>query len=123
MHSPINTEGCADTICEQSRSRSELARQRLLSVRGEPLFIADLERALMIHYEVDRAQLQRVVPFELDLRDGAAFVSAVAFTLSGMRPRFGGRLAAWLLKPISTHHFLNVRTYVQMNGESGIFFL
>ena len=77
----------------------------------------------MIHYEVERKALQRVVPFELDARDGREFVSAVAFTLSKMRPRFGGRVAAWLLKPISAHHFLNVRTYVRVNGERGIYFL
>ena len=77
----------------------------------------------MIHFEVGPAALQQFVPFELDLRDGRAFVSLVAFTLSKMRPRFGGRIAAWLLKPISTHDFLNIRTYVRMNGETGIYFL
>jgi uncharacterized protein YqjF (DUF2071 family) len=77
----------------------------------------------MIHYEVDAGALQRVVPFELDLRDGRAFVSAVAFTLSGMRPRIASRVTGWLLKPIATHHFLNVRTYVRVNGEIGIYFL
>lgn len=79
--------------------------------------------ALMIHFEVESAALQRVVPFELDLKEGRAFVSAVAFTLSRMRPRISGRIAAWLLKPIATHDFLNVRTYVGANGEMGIYFL
>jgi uncharacterized protein YqjF (DUF2071 family) len=104
-------------------SLSESARERLLSLPGEPLFIADWMRTLMIHYEVEPAALQRVVPFQLDLRDGRAFISAVAFTLSRMRPRFCSRISAWLLKPISTHHFLNVRTYVRVNGETGIYFL
>jgi len=40
-----------------------------------------------------------------------------------MRPRFASRVAGWLLKPISTHNFLNVRTYVTVNGETGIYFL
>src|SRR5437870_3967624 len=102
---------------------SRLARHRLLSLRGEPLFIADWDRALMIHYEVDRAALQQVVPFEIDLCDGKAFVSTVAFTLRNMRPRFGGRLLAWMVRPIATHHFLNVRTYVRHGGEQGIYFL
>jgi uncharacterized protein YqjF (DUF2071 family) len=77
----------------------------------------------MIHYEVDPHLLQPCVPFELDLRDGRAFVSLVAFTLRRMRPRRGGRIGEWLLKPIATHEFLNVRTYVHANNEPGIFFL
>jgi uncharacterized protein YqjF (DUF2071 family) len=40
-----------------------------------------------------------------------------------MRPRRGGRIGEWLLKPIATHEFLNVRTYVRANDEPGIFFL
>ena len=77
----------------------------------------------MIHYEADPVALQSCVPFELDLFDGRAFVSLVAFTLRRMRPRRGGRIGEWLLKPIATHEFLNVRTYVRANDEPGIFFL
>lgn len=77
----------------------------------------------MVHYEVDPTALQRVVPFQLDLKDGRAFLTVVAFTLNEMRPRFGGRAVTRLLKPIATHHFLNVRTYVNVNGETGIYFL
>jgi hypothetical protein len=40
-----------------------------------------------------------------------------------MRPRRGGRIGEWLLKPIATHEFLNVRTYVRAQDEPGIFFL
>src|SRR6266567_6854101 len=104
-------------------SLSEAARARLLSVRAEPLFIADWSRVLMIHYEVDPVQLQRAVPFELDQHQGRAFVSVVAFTLRDMRPRLGGRFSAWLMKPISTHEFLNVRTYVKRAEETGIYFM
>src|SRR5258708_2906893 len=102
---------------------SEAGRRRLLSLRGEPLFIADWEQVLMIHYEVDAEALQDAVPFKLDLHDGRAFVSLVAFTMRGMRPRVGGRVASWLLKPIATHGFLNVRAYVRQGSESGIYFL
>lgn len=77
----------------------------------------------MMHYEVDAAVLQRTVPFELDLNEGRAYITLVAFTMRGMRPRFGGRLSAWLVKPLSTHHFLNVRTYVRHEGEAGIYFM
>src|SRR5436190_10191746 len=102
---------------------SEAARRRMLALPGEPMFYARWDRAVFIHYEADPASLQRNVPFELDLRDGRAFVSIVAFTLSRMRPRIGGRLGEWLFKPIATHEFLNVRTYVRHRGEPGIYFL
>jgi uncharacterized protein YqjF (DUF2071 family) len=95
----------------------------LLSLRGEPLFVADWLRVLMLHYEVDPLALQKVTPFELDLFRGRAFVTLVAFTIHSMRPRFGGRSAAWLLRPIATHHFLNVRTYVQCQHEHAIHFM
>ena len=98
-------------------------QRRILSRRGEPLFIAGWKNALMLHFEGDAEALQREVPFELDLRDGRAFVSLVAFTMQGMRPRAGGKLAAWLFSPIATHDFLNVRTYVRHGGERGIHFL
>ena len=67
--------------------------------------------------------MQRQIPFQLDLYEGRAFVSIVAFTLLRMRPRVGGRLGEWLFKPIASHDFLNVRTYVRHAGEPGIFFL
>ena len=113
----------APQLHRRQPSLSEAARARLLSVRGEPLFIADWDRVLMIHYEVDPVRLQRVVPFALDLHEDRAFVSLVAFTLRGMRPRWGGRLAAWLMQPIATHDFLNVRTYVRHGSETGIYFM
>jgi uncharacterized protein YqjF (DUF2071 family) len=101
----------------------EAGRRRLLSRPFEPLFYADWQRAVFFHYEVDRVALQREVPFALDLREGKAYVSLVAFTMHGMRFRFGGKLGAWLCRPIATHHFLNARTYVRHHDERGIFFL
>ncbi len=42
----------------------------MLSVLGEPLLIADWERVLFIHYEVDPELLQRAVPLRcFDSRD------------------------------------------------------
>lgn len=77
----------------------------------------------MLHYEVPPEKLQPFVPFPLDLRDGKAYVSLVAFTMRGLRPKRGGRLAALAFKPIATHELLNVRTYVRHDGEPGIYFL
>ena len=102
---------------------NETARKRLLSIRGEPLFYADWDNVIFIHYQTDPQELQRCIPYHLDLYDGSAFVSLVAFTMRGMRPRFGGSLSALFFKPISTHHFLNVRTYVTHQAEAGIYFM
>jgi uncharacterized protein YqjF (DUF2071 family) len=98
---------------------SAVARHRLLANRGEPLLTADWDRALMIHYEVDPAALRPIVPFPLDLRDGRAYVTLLAFTLRDMKPRRGGKLTEWLFRPIATHGFLNVRTYVRVGNETG----
>jgi uncharacterized protein YqjF (DUF2071 family) len=101
----------------------ERARRRLFSRRHEPLFLANWDRAMFVHYEVEAAALQRDVPFALDLREGRAYVSVVAFTMRGMRFSFGGCIGEWLCRPIATHEFLNVRTYVKHHGETGIYFL
>jgi|SRR6185312_1288370 len=108
---------------EAAAEIGEAARRRLFSVWGEPLFVADWLRPVFIHYEVPAAELQRDLPFELDLREGKAYVSLVAFTMRGMRPFHGGRLAAWLCRPIAGNEYLNVRTYVRHRGEPGIYFL
>jgi uncharacterized protein YqjF (DUF2071 family) len=102
---------------------SAAARERMLSRRGEPMFVAAWRRVLMMHFEVDADLLQRDVPFKLDRHEGRAFVSLVAFSMEEMRPCHGGKLAAWLFRPIATHDFLNLRTYVVCNGEPGIHFL
>lgn len=110
-------------IVATAATPSNAARIQMLSRRGEPLFLADWMRVLMIHLEVDAGQLRRAVPYQLDLYESRAFVTLVAFSMEDMHPRVGGRFGAWLFKPIATHDFLNVRTYVKHNGESGIHFL
>ena len=102
---------------------SHEAMGRMLATPGEPLLYADWDRVLMLHYEIDPAVLGPVVPFPLDLHNGKAYVTLVAFTLRDMRPRRGGRWAHWLMKPIGSHHFLNVRTYVRVGNETGIYFI
>jgi uncharacterized protein YqjF (DUF2071 family) len=99
------------------------AKERLLSGHREPLFYANWDNILFIHYEIGPDELQRHIPYPLDLYRGRAFVSLVAFTMRGMRPRLGGTLGALLFKPIATHHFLNIRTYVRHKSEAGIYFM
>lgn len=107
----------------RSHLPSAAGRQRLLAHRGDPLFEAAWLDVVFLHFEADPTLLQKEVPWELDLFEGRAFVSLVAFTMQDMRPRLGGRLAALPFKPIATHEFLNVRTYVKHQGEPGIYFL
>ncbi len=106
-----------------TRRPSLEARNRMRTHRGEPLFVAGWLETLMVHLEVDPDELQRATPFGLDLHEGRAYVSLVCFRLRRMRPRLGGRLGEWLMSPIGTHEFLNVRTYVKHRGEPGIYFL
>jgi uncharacterized protein YqjF (DUF2071 family) len=113
----------ASTSSRPSGALSAAARERLLSCRGEPRLLAGWLRVLMIHYEVAPETLQLAVPFDLDWREGRAFVSLVAFTMRGLRLRRGGPLGRWLFRPIATHRFLNLRTYVRVAGEPGIHFL
>ena len=89
----------------------------------KPLFEADWVRALFVHYRVDADVLQPQIPMPLDVRDGHAYVSLVAFTMRGLRFAGGGRLGAWLVAPVATHGLLNVRTYVTHQGESAIYFM
>jgi uncharacterized protein YqjF (DUF2071 family) len=114
------TVNCAASF---TREPSASARQRMLSWRGEPLFIAGWKDVLMLHFGVDAEALQRTVPYELDLWEGRAFVSLVTFTMRRMRPRVGGKAMELLFRPIATHDFLNVRTYVRHGDEPGIHFI
>jgi len=88
-----------------------------------PLFAGAWMSVLFIHYEVEPARLQAVVPFRLDLREGKAYVGVVAFSQERLRFAFGGQMTDWVGRWFANHEFLNVRTYVQHAGESGIFFL
>ncbi|MEY2409888.1 MAG: uncharacterized protein QOF48_2558 [Verrucomicrobiota bacterium] len=102
---------------------SAAARQRFESCEGKPLLLANWDRALFMHFEVPVELLQPQVPFDLDLFEGRAFVSLVAFTMRGMRLAFGGRATQWMSAPFGQQRFLNVRTYVRHADEQGIYFL
>jgi uncharacterized protein len=85
----------------------DVARQRLEGRR--PLFRAGWDDVLMIHYAVDPKALQPLVPVEIDLFEGRAYVSLVVFTLARLRFFAGG-------PAFPAHRFLNVRAYVRDNG-------
>lgn len=76
---------------------------------------------IFLHYQVDLVGLRSMVPeeLELDLFEGNAWVSVVAFTMQNVRPRW---LPAW--PPVSNFHEVNVRTYVRDgHGTPGVYFL
>jgi uncharacterized protein len=88
-----------------------------------PVLLADWDDAVFVHYAVDRQVLQPLIPFELELYDRNAYLSLVAFTQRRLRPRIGRAMSALLARPIASHPFLNVRTYIRKGGECGIYFL
>lgn len=89
----------------------------------KPWFLADWNDVRFLHFAIPPQFLQPHVPLPLDLYNGLAWVSLVAFTQTRLRPVRGGALAAWMLKPVATHPFLNLRTYVRYAGHIGILFL
>jgi uncharacterized protein YqjF (DUF2071 family) len=90
-----------------------------------PWFRADWTQFVFVHYSLPPEDLAPYTPFELDCRDGRAFLSLVFFRMEGMRPaRFvPATIGRMLFRPASNHWFLNVRTYVRGAGGRGIQFL
>jgi uncharacterized protein YqjF (DUF2071 family) len=88
-----------------------------------PAFRADWHRPVFIHFRIKPSVLQPQMPLELDLHDGSAWVSLVAFTQCGLRLAGYGRLGSILCAPLATHEFLNLRTYVRIGARSGIYFI
>jgi uncharacterized protein YqjF (DUF2071 family) len=91
--------------------------------RFGPVFLADWLDAVFIHFRLDPRVLRPAVPLELDLFDGHAYLSLVAFTQRRLRPIWGGRLTERLSTPLAHHSFLNLRTYVRYENRPAIFFL
>src|SRR6266446_8429591 len=104
--------------CGSPASASEFDSEMDMLTCG--LFRGAWMSALFIHYEVKPERLQPEVPFPLDVRDGKAYVSVVAFSQERLRFAFGGNLTNWVGRWFANHEFLNVRTYVRQVGEPGI---
>jgi hypothetical protein len=73
------------------------AKQRLLAGEPGPLFLADCDRAAFLHFAVPPAALQPHTPFPLELWQGEALVTLVAFIMRRMRFAGCERLSGWLL--------------------------
>ncbi len=86
---------------------------------GRPAIRMTWESVLFMHWPVPRAALRGLVPkpLEIDVFDGTGWVGLVPFTM----PVVG---STWL-PPIPTAHRFhecNVRTYVRLAGEPGVYF-
>lgn len=110
-------------VPSQSVPCTVAAKSRIEHCFGDPLFLADWDEPVFLHFEIDPEILQPHIPFPLDTRNGKAYITLVAFTMRNMRFRKGGDRARALTKPIANHSFLNLRTYVIQNGEPGIHFI
>lgn len=88
--------------------------------QGPWVYYQEWNEAVFLHWPVDASLLQPLIPagLTLDVLDGSAWVSLVAFTMERIRPR-------WLpaFPPVSTFPEINIRTYVRKNGKSGVYFL
>lgn len=72
---------------------------------------------IFLHYKVDVDELQKKVPFPLDLYQGEAVVSIVPFVMSKIRFPF-----LFPVPGLSELLELNLRTYVRVNGRPGVYF-
>lgn len=93
-----------------------------LNAEGGPLLRGDWRDALMIHFAIAPEALEPHVPFPLDLYEGWAIVTLVAFRMENLKLAAWPRAPGWLMAP-GEHAFLNVRTYVRADGDRGIHFI
>ena len=87
---------------------------------GRPAGYHCWHKLLFIHWRIDPALIEPLLPRELtlDTFDGCAYVGLVPFAISGLRP--------WWFPPlpgISSFNEINVRTYVHHRGfNPGVWF-
>lgn len=73
---------------------------------------------LFAHWPVDHRDLQALLPsWDLDLHDGQAWLGIVAFEMTNVAPRLSPTLP-W----ISAFPEINVRTYVRVHDQPGVYF-
>lgn len=82
-------------------------------------FYQEWNDALFLHFPVSVDQIAPHIPkgTSVDSFDGKAWLSVVAFTMHNVRPR---NFPAFSV--LSTFHEVNLRTYVQYGGISGVYF-
>lgn len=103
--------------------RSAGSRDEFLRHEAGPLAVTQWDDAIFLHYRVSPSLIRAHVPFPLDLFDAQAWVSVVMFSQRGTRPAAGGGALRWAALPIANYRFCNLRTYVCVDGEPGVYFL
>lgn len=83
-------------------------------------FYQEWNRTIFLHWQVDLEELKKLVPqeIEIDLFEGKAWVSLVAFTMEKIRPKH-----LPYFPPISNFDEINIRTYVKYKNKTGVYFL
>ena len=120
-----STDTIPSAASVQPSAFSDVARQRILSLKGDPFLLADWRNVVFLHFAINPDALRPLVPapLELELHEGNACVSLVALTMRHFRPFKHRSLAGWMFFPLGQQSFLNVRTYVRWRNEPGAFFL
>ncbi|WP_299437210.1 DUF2071 domain-containing protein [uncultured Aquimarina sp.] len=83
-------------------------------------FYQEWNKAIFLHWKVDYDELRKFVPkeLEIDLFEGNAWVSLVAFSMEKIRPKNLPHFA-----PISNFGEINIRTYIKSGKKTGVYFL
>ncbi|HEY6230203.1 MAG TPA: DUF2071 domain-containing protein [Pyrinomonadaceae bacterium] len=89
---------------------------------GQPIMHQDWGKLLFIHWRIDEKLLRPLVPapLQIDIYHGSAWIAIVPFTMWNI-----SALPPFLppLPGLSSAHELNVRTYVHLDNEPGVWFL
>lgn len=75
------------------------------------------KHVFFLHFKIDPAKIQHLVPFKLDLHEEQAVISIVPFYMDGIRFPFLPSIPR-----VSNLWELNIRTYVEVNGIKGVYF-
>ena len=104
---------------------ADIARQRLLTVPGDPLVHVEWHRVLFLNYLVDPKIVRPHIPraFELDLYDGQACISLVRVIMRNYRRAPNGPRWGAIFSALTEQRFLNFRTYVRHHDEPGAYFM
>ena len=84
------------------------------------MYFQEWNNVIFAHWKVNENSLKKLIPagLNLDLFDGEAWISLVAFTLKKLRIHYLPSFSSF-----SDFHEINMRTYVVRNNKSGIYFL
>ncbi|WP_299241134.1 DUF2071 domain-containing protein [uncultured Aquimarina sp.] len=83
-------------------------------------YYQEWNNAIFLHWKVDYDELKKFVPkeLEIDLFEGDAWVSLVAFSMEKIRPKY-----LPYFTPISNFNEINIRTYIKSGKKTGVYFL